>query len=709
MGLSSEAAPTDEQWRGFLDTVDRTYTAAEQDQYTSERSLAVSSREMRDLYDDLKRASETQLAHERDKLKRAVVVHEAILEAAVDGVLVTDTERGLVFCSKRLEHVWGPGIGAGDPLERLDKVARVVAEPERFLEETRKVLEDPVVVFQDELRLLDGRTMERSSAPIPALDGGTHGRVWFFRDITVRKDQERQIREMSEERHRFLFEASPLPLWVFDPTTLQFLAVNEAMVRLLGHAREELLAMTVDEVKPASDVPELRRGIEGLRPGSVHHVGVRPYRCKDGRMVDVDITSHAMMFDGRVAQLAIGVDVTQSRRMEEQLRQAQKMEAVGQLAGGVAHDFNNILAVILANSEMAIEQLGDHPVIEDLREIEAAALRAAGLTRQLLTFSRQQPREVKTVALNSVVINLEKMLSRIVGEDIGLSAVLSPQLGSISADIGQLEQVVMNLVVNARDAMPNGGRLSIETSNVELDELAAAPCGVSPGRYVMLAIRDTGCGMSAATRSRIFEPFFTTKPVGKGTGLGLSTVFGIVKHSQGAIAVTSELGVGTTFRVYLPRVHEVEVDPLPPTHAQIAPRRHGRVLVVEDDARLREVLQRRLTSWGYSMQVATTAEHALAVLDAAAEPFQLIMTDLVMPGLDGRSFATQVLASWPDAKILFMSGYSDHAAVKTTAISAAEHFIAKPFTSEQLASAIDRTLGIARGSSSPAISLPASP
>ncbi len=664
--LCGEAVPTLAEWQTFLATVERTYGAAEQ-----------------------------ELARERDKLKTTIMVHEAILDAAFDGVMITDAANAVVRVSARLLSMWGTtetALGSGP--HRVLALAEKTVDPAAFLEATARIFADPHSGHQDEVVLADGRTLERTSTPIPAEDGGTHGRVWFFRDITVRMLQETQDRQISAEQHRFLFDASPLPLWVFEPATLRFLAVNEAMIQLVGYSRDELLAMNLRDLVPPDSLHEVVHGVEGIAVGTIQHIGVRPYRCKSGKLVLVDITGHAMSFEGRRVQLAIGIDVTQQRQMEEQLRQAMKMEAIGQLAGGVAHDFNNILAVILANAEMVIEDTGpDSGSHEDLLEIEAAAMRAAALTRQLLTFSRQQPREVTVIAMNAIVINLEKMLSRIVGEDIAISALLCGQLGAIRADVGQLEQVVMNLVVNARDAMPSGGRLSIETSNAELDELEATQLGVPPGRYVKLSVTDTGCGMSAATRARIFEPFFTTKRVGKGTGLGLSTVFGIVRQSEGAILVTSKLGSGTTFQVLFPRCESLDDLTVVTARVPVTASRSGRVLVIEDDERLRAVLQRRLTSWGYSMTVAADGETALAMLSGAEQPFDLIMTDLVMPGVDGRTLATRILAETPDAKILFMSGYSDHAAVKTSAIGPHEHFIAKPFTSQELANAIDRTLG----------------
>jgi nitrogen-specific signal transduction histidine kinase/CheY-like chemotaxis protein len=382
----------------------------------------------------------------------------------------------------------------------------------------------------------------------------------------------------------------------------------------------------------------------------------------------------------------------QSRRMEEQLRQAQKMDAIGQLAGGVAHDFNNILGAILGCAELALLDLGDHIASHDVREIEAAARRAAGLTRQLLAFSRQQPREISVVSLNDVVTNVETMLSRILGEDIHMSILLAPQLGSIHADSGQIEQVIMNLVVNARDAMPRGGELKVETSNAVLDPPQAARLGIAAGEYVALAVSDSGIGMSPEVQARVFEPFFTTKPVGKGTGLGLSMVFGIIKQNRGAISITSEVSKGSTFRVYLPRLpHETRGA----NHAKgkIVPAWRPRcILLVEDDDRLRSVISRQLTSWGYTLLEARNGEAALELLQQRREPIELLLTDLVMPGIDGRSLAGKILAERPATKVLFMSGHTEHAALKPGTIGPKDQFISKPFTSDSLSATIRRVL-----------------
>jgi two-component system cell cycle sensor histidine kinase/response regulator CckA len=368
------------------------------------------------------------------------------------------------------------------------------------------------------------------------------------------------------------------------------------------------------------------------------------------------------------------------------------MEVVGQLAGGIAHDFNNILAVITANTDLALDTLGrTHPVAEDLTEIDAAAARAAGLTRQLLAFSRKERREVKQLALNGIVTNVEKMLSRIVGEDIVISALLASQLGTIEGDAGQIEQILMNLLVNARDAMPRGGKVVIETANVEIDDANAAVLGVGAGRYVCLSVTDTGCGMDDAVRAHIFEPFFTTKEVGKGTGLGLATVFGIVKQGGGAIAVESQVGRGTTFRIYFPRL-QTEAEPVPVQPQFVAPKGAGTVLLVEDDAQLRLVLRRYLSKWGFTLLEAPSGTAALELARSYKGAIDLLLTDLVMPELDGRSLSRRVIELRPSTRVIFMSGYTEHPALHDAELGPADFFMQKPFSAQVLSETLRRAL-----------------
>jgi two-component system, cell cycle sensor histidine kinase and response regulator CckA len=517
------------------------------------------------------------------------------------------------------------------------------------------------------------------------------------RDITEQRlrEQERVAAEAalreSEARYRMLFDGSPLAISLFDANTLEYVEVNAKMTDVYGYSREEFLAMTVKDVKPVADVAAMHAAIATAVTGRQTHVGVVKHRRKDGMLIDVDITAHKVEVDGRPCSLAIAVDVTEARRIEEQLRHSQKMEAIGQLAGGVAHDFNNLLAVILATTSFLQEDLGDaHPSSKDVADIQSAAERGAALTRQLLAFSRRQPHTPKLLSIRTSVEDIEKMLRRIVGEDIALDTRLAAA-GSVLADPSQIEQVIMNLVVNARDAMPTGGQLTIETANADLDESAATFIGVKPGAYTTLTVSDTGCGMDTATRSRIFEPFFTTKQVGRGTGLGLATVFGIVKQAGGGISVYSEVGRGSTFRVYLPRADRDAVTAQQRTQ-QPAKTGTEAILLVEDDSQLRSLLQRRLRSLGYRTIEARDATSAVTALEAATEPVQLVLTDLVMPGIDGRTLASRLLRARPNLKVVFMSGYSEHVAIKTTALGPDDHFIQKPFTMNDLAIVLRRAL-----------------
>ncbi len=531
----------------------------------------------------------------------------------------------------------------------------------------------------DQDRYTIERAMDVSSAEMQKL----------YQELERRTAQELATVQQSDERHRLLFDGNPLPTWVLDSETSRFLAVNDTMIRTYGYSRAEFLGMRVMDIKLVEDDGDVSRGVKDAPIGTVHHVGVRKHRCKDGKILDMDITAHTITLEGRRAVLAIALDITHALRLEEDLRQAQKMDAIGQLAGGIAHDFNNILAVILANAELTLEELGTHPMAAEVAEIKDAAARAAGLTRQLLTFSRKQKRQLKPLALNAIVTGIEVMLARIVGEDVAMSAVIAPDLGTIEGDPGELEQVVMNLVVNARDAMPSGGRLLLETSNTVVDEVRGPEIGVAPGRYVVLAVSDTGCGMTEPVRARIFEPFFTTKDVDKGTGLGLSTVFGIVKQCRGGIAVRSEPDRGTTFKVYLPRIDAVvarsddtKLEPI---------RGSGTILVVEDDHQLRHILRRYLSSWGYTLLDAPNGMAALEMLKRVG-PIDLLLTDLVLPGIDGRALSRRVLVEQPHAKVVFMSGYSEHPALKNAALEAHDYFVQKPFSAHVLSETLHRAL-----------------
>jgi signal transduction histidine kinase/CheY-like chemotaxis protein len=415
----------------------------------------------------------------------------------------------------------------------------------------------------------------------------------------------------------------------------------------------------------------------------------KEYLRKDGSLVPL-LVGVATLGGGRT--LSVVADLTERRRaeqahrvLEDQFRQAQKMEAVGRLAGGVAHDFNNLLSVVLTYSELSIADLkpGD-PLRADIEEIHRAGLRAADLTRQLLAFSRQQVIEPKVLDLNEVLVGMDKMLRRLLGEDVELVTIPSESLGRVRADPGSIEQVVMNLVVNARDAMPTGGKLTMETANVTLDEaFAASHLGAKPGAHVVLAVSDTGTGMDKATLGRIFEPFFTTKEKGKGTGLGLSTVFGIVQRSDGIVWVYSEPGKGTTFKVYLPRVNAVEDD----VRKQPAPatlRGSESILLVEDDDAVRDVARGILRRHGYTVIEAPSPGEALLLCESHTGPIDLLLSDVVMPRMSGPELARRLVALRPAMKVLCMSGYTDDAAVRHGVVEADLAYLQKPLTVETL-------------------------
>ncbi|HVY37183.1 MAG TPA: ATP-binding protein [Polyangia bacterium] len=383
------------------------------------------------------------------------------------------------------------------------------------------------------------------------------------------------------------------------------------------------------------------------------------------------------------------------RKSEEQLRQSQKLEALGRLAGGIAHDFNNLLSVILSCAEIVSADLkpGDPAGIE-LQEIKKAGGRAAELTRQMLAFSRQQVLDLRIVDLNEVVAGVNKMLARVLGEDVELKALLAPRLANVRADPGQIEQVLMNLVVNARDAMPSGGKLTIETSNVELDAAYAREhLGVPPGRYVMLAVSDTGTGMDRNTQARIFEPFFTTKDLGRGTGLGLSTVFGIVKQIEGHIWVYSEPGAGTTFKIYLPQADGKVA--APPAAGPPAPDLRGTetILLVEDEEQVRAVAVGILKKAGYHVLEARTPGEALLASEEHPVEIHLLVTDVVMPKMNGRQLADRIAAMRPAIKTIFMSGYTDNVILHHGVLDAGVAFLQKPFTPTSLARKVREVLG----------------
>jgi PAS domain S-box-containing protein len=477
--------------------------------------------------------------------------------------------------------------------------------------------------------------------------------------------------------------------------------VNDAALRHYGYTRDEWLALTVLDIRPPEEVAAFKSAFaeRTVRPEVALGSGQTfKHRKRDGTIIEVEIASHAIRFEGRSARLTLATDVTDKRSLEAQLLQSQKMESIGRLAGGVAHDFNNLLGVISGYGELLRKRVTHDPRLQKYAEdILKAAERAAGLTRQLLAFSRKQVLQPKVLDLNTVVGEMEKMLRRLIGEDVNLVTVFDGRLGTVKADPGQIEQVVMNLAINARDAMPVGGRLTIETHNVDLDQgYARHHPDVPAGRYVMLAMSDTGQGMSPEVQARAFEPFFTTKEPGKGTGLGLATVHGIVKQSGGHIFVYSEPGHGTSFKVYFPRADEERASADAPRAEPVLPRGTETILLVEDEATLRQLVRECLESSGYTVLEAGHGAEAIQLAERHPGPIDLLMTDVVMPGISGRELAAQVVAARSGIRIVYMSGYTDDAVVLHGVLGEHMAFLQKPFTEEALARKVREVLD-ARG------------
>jgi PAS domain S-box-containing protein len=462
---------------------------------------------------------------------------------------------------------------------------------------------------------------------------------------------------------------------------------NAAALKLVAAAAPAaLLGRPIADLVPAEARAALAARLAALREGDRMPLVEERFVRADGAPVQVEITACGFVHGGRPAVLLLARDVTAKRVLEEQLRQSQKLEAVGQLAGGVAHDFNNLLTVILGYCQLLRAEVGPgHPFRGELEEIHRAAESAARLTGQLLAFSRKQVVQPRLVDLNEALGALDRMLRRLLREDIDFRTVPVPGVPAVRIDAGYLEQIVVNLVVNARDAMPHGGRITLETGDAHLDDVYAATHeGVKPGRYAMIAVSDTGDGMTPETRRRIFEPFFTTKGPGRGTGLGLSTVYGIVRQSGGHIWLYSEPGRGTTFKVYLPAAGRAAAGAASPLHSEATPGGHETILLVEDEDAVRKLAAHALRARGYEVLETRDGDEALRVAADHAGPIALVISDVVMPRLSGPDLVARLAAARAGVRVLFMSGYTDNAMLHAEALSGDVAFLGKPFTLDAL-------------------------
>ncbi len=505
-----------------------------------------------------------------------------------------------------------------------------------------------------------------------------------FVDITERKN--------AEEKFHKAFDTNPEPITIATIPEGRYIDVNESFLRVTGHSREETIGRTSTEIEFWAKPQERATFIDlVMKQGSVRDLEIS-FRTKSGEIRTAVDSAEIIDVAGQKCAIAIFRDITEQKTLEKQLRQTQKMEAVGQLTGGIAHDFNNLLGVIIGYSELLEQRLppGD-PLHKECLQIKKAGESAASLTRQLLAFSRQQVLEPKILDLNAIVLNVEKMLRRLIGKHIELRTNLDPALDSVKADQGQIEQVIVNLAVNSRDAMEDGGKLTIDTANVDLDEeYARLHPPQLPGAYVLLKVSDTGVGMDAETQAHIFEPFFTTKEVGKGTGLGLSTVYGVVRQSGGHIWVSSEPGQGTTFKIYMPRAGQaIRVQPAPAAAVESL-RGSETILLVEDEESLRELTSSFLREAGYTILEAGRPEAAAEIAERHRGPIHLLLTDMVLPKMTGKDLAAKLAAIRPDMKVVYMSGYTGFA--QTGRAESGITLLAKPFTRESILRKLRETL-----------------
>jgi PAS domain S-box-containing protein len=628
-----------------------------------------------------------QIHRIRRKLIQREALFRLISENAADMIAVVDMDGKRIFNSESYEKILGYSAEELRSSSSLDQVHPDDRElVKEVAEEARRTGVGRTLEYR--IRHKDGTwlVLESTASVIRNEKGEAEKLVIVNRDVTERK-QAAEALLRSERSFRSVVEDAPYGIYRVSLTG-ELLLVNPALTNMLGYeSREELLKVNL-ATGICRDPKEHQRLIAVLPyEDSFKDLEVE-WKQKDGTPITVRCSGWPVRdASGAMAYLEVfAEDVTHRRVLERQLRMAQKMEAVGRLSGGIAHDFNNLLGVIIGYSQVLKRTLGPQsPSYEHAEEIEKASQRAVSLTRQLLAFSRQQVLEPVVLNLNALVSDMQKMLPRLIGEDIDLTLDVHPELGWVKADPGQLEQVIMNLAVNARDAMPDGGKLTVQTTNVVLDAAYTRDHpGSKPGSYVMLAVTDTGMGMDPETQGRIFEPFFTTKERDKGTGLGLATVYGVVKQSGGYIAVDSEKGKGASFKVYLPRVEQAVA--VPEASSATAPSARGSetILLVEDAEPLLKLAHMFLKESGYHVLTAADGTQALQVAQQYARPIHLLLTDVVMPGMNGRVLAEQLTPRQPGMKVLYMSGYTDSFIAGHGVLEPGTHLLHKPFTAETL-------------------------
>ncbi len=644
----------------------------------------------------------TELKKTEDTLRRSEARYRRLYESMMDGFIYIDMQGFIKECNETFLKM------LGYTFEEISGVTYIDLTPEKWLAFEQKIVEEQILprgysdVYEKEYRKKDGTILpvELRTFLIKNEQGENEGMWAIVRDITERKKSEAALRE-SEERFRELFDNAPVGYHEIDKNG-NIVRVNQTEADMLGYKREEMIGKPIWNFMV--DGENIKGTILSKISGEIY-LGKdyeRKYIRKDGTILDVLQEDRLIKDkDGNITGLRVTIqDISnlkkiekEKRLLEEQLIQSQKLESIGKLAGGIAHDFNNILTAIKGNAQLALMKLHEEdPLFQKIKNIIDASDRAASLIKQLLAFSRKQILEPKVIDINELIRNIEKMIVRLIGEDIELSLNLTENIAKVKVDPSQTEQALINLIVNAREAMPKGGKLTIETSIVELtDEYVRKHIGSKAGRYVIIAVTDTGVGMTEEVRDRCFEPFFTTKE--SGTGLGLPTVYGIVKQSGGNIWVYSEVGKGTTFKIYLPLVEE----PLDYIKKEVysieIPKGNETILLVEDDENVRKTVSSMLQSCGYKVLVASSGNEAISFCKEYGEPINLIITDVIMPGLSGAQVAEAVRQICPKAKVLFMSGYTDNVVFHHSVLEKGINFIQKPFSLKSLSEKIREVLG----------------
>lgn len=631
----------------------------------------------------------TDRKNEEKKLRESEEKYRMLVEQSLQGLAIMQDSR-FVFSNNKFTEISGYSVEELLSLSPSEMSAMLhVDDRELILERSRNRMAGNPVPPRYECRGIkkDGTELWLEIYSSLINYNGKPAQQSAFMDVTERKKAAENLQRASDWQ-KAIFEGSRDAILISD-INARFVDANTAACKLTGYSKEELLRMQASDLQEEADLAELQALHNRILAGEDVQGEAAVY-TKDDRKVDVEFSHLRVIISGIAYVHTIARDITNRKRLEAQFLQAQKMEAVGVLAGGVAHDFNNLLTVINGCSEIMLSELAqDDHKRKDIEHILQAGQRAASLTSQLLAFSRKQILYPRILNLNNAVTDMSSMIRRLISEDIEFLVLTQPDLGLVTADPGQIQQIVMNLVVNARDAMPQGGKLTIKTGNVDIkkDHFQGNPV-VTAGPYVTLAISDNGIGMDAATQARMFEPFFTTKSQGKGTGLGLSTVYGIVKQSNGFIWVNSEPGKGATFTIFFARCQGEIPKPVENSASERRLLGSETVLVVEDDAQVRALACRILRERGYSVIEAVNGMEALRIAAEFAGDIHLVLTDIVMPGINGRATVSRLEAARPGIKVLYVSGYADNAIVHQEILDSNTALLQKPFTVESLANKV---------------------